>query len=76
VFVHVISQITERLDKCSEPLTDLYPILGPATLSVISEGMLLVVNRKWHPLIFRTAVLGCSARDLGEAFVDNNERVM
>ncbi|KAJ7633945.1 cytochrome P450 [Mycena rosella] len=59
IFEKVAEKITERLDKCSGSLTDLYPILSPATLSAISE-----------------AVLGFSARDLGEAFVANNERVI
>ncbi|KAF7336314.1 Cytochrome P450 [Mycena venus] len=59
IFERVAEKITERLDKCSGSLTDLYPILSHAALNAISE-----------------AVLGCSTRDLGEAFVANNERVM
>ncbi|KAJ7764292.1 cytochrome P450 [Mycena metata] len=59
IFEKVAEKIAERLDKSSGSLTDLYPILSPATLSAISE-----------------AVLGCPARDLGEAFVANNEHIL
>ncbi|KAJ7020838.1 cytochrome P450 [Mycena alexandri] len=59
IFERVAEQITERLDKCSGSITDLYPILSHGALSTISE-----------------AVLGCSTRDLGEAFVTNNQRVI
>ncbi|KAF7336142.1 Cytochrome P450 [Mycena venus] len=40
IFERVAEKITERLDKCSGSLTDLYPILSPATLSAISEAVL------------------------------------
>ncbi|KAF7336154.1 Cytochrome P450 [Mycena venus] len=40
IFERVAVKITERLDECSGSLTDLYPILSPATLSAISEAVL------------------------------------
>ncbi|KAJ7321540.1 cytochrome P450 [Mycena albidolilacea] len=40
IFERVAEKVTERLDKCSGSLTDLYPTLSQATLSAISEAVL------------------------------------
>jgi hypothetical protein len=55
-------------------VTDLYPILSHAALSTISEGMFLDPDEALFDIPY--SVLGCSTRDLGEAFVTNNQRIM
>ncbi|KAF8214337.1 cytochrome P450 [Mycena galopus ATCC 62051] len=40
IFERMAEKITQQLDKCSESLTDLYPILSHASLGAISEAVL------------------------------------
>ncbi|KAJ7200096.1 cytochrome P450 [Mycena pura] len=47
IFERVAEKIAEQLDKCSETqaLTDIFPIMSPATLSAISEAALGLSSR-------------------------------
>ncbi|KAF7350002.1 Cytochrome P450 [Mycena venus] len=67
--------MTEQLEELSGSAADLCPILSNATLSAISEGMMLDLLCGVL-VMFSAAALGYSLYNLGEEFISNNWRIM